>query len=79
MVANEAIWGQFLGGVPGATREQAAEGMKALNAMPIFWVEAVDVSNAVLYLASDEFRYFTRTTTVIDAGAMQPFTIPHSA
>ena len=79
MVANEAIWGLFLGGVPGATREQAAEGMKALNAMPVPWVESVDISNAVLYLASDEARYVTGTTTVIDAGAMQPFKIPHSS
>ena len=79
MVANEPVWGLFLGGVPGATREQAAEGMKALNAMPIPWVEARDISNAVLYLASDEARYVTGTTTVIDAGAMAPFKIPHQA
>ncbi|WP_175551847.1 mycofactocin-coupled SDR family oxidoreductase [Geodermatophilus amargosae] len=79
MVANEPVWGLFLGGVAGATREQAAEGMKALNAMPIPWVESVDISNAVLYLASDEARYVTGTTTVIDAGAMQPFKVPHSA
>ena len=77
MVANEPVWGLFLGGVAGATREQAAEGMKALNAMPVPWVEAVDISNAVLYLASDEARYVTGTTTVIDAGAMAPFKIPH--
>ena len=79
MVANEAIWGLFLGGAQGATREQAAEGMKALNAMPVPWVESVDISNAVLHLASDESRYVTGTTTVIDAGAMQPFKVPHSA
>jgi len=42
------------------------------------WVEAVDVSNAVLYLASDETRYVTGTTMVIDAGAAQPFKIPHA-
>jgi SDR family mycofactocin-dependent oxidoreductase len=78
MVANEAIWGLFLGGVQGATRDQAAEGMKALNALPVPWVDPVDVSNAVLYLASDESRYVTGTTTVIDAGALAPFKIPQS-
>jgi NAD(P)-dependent dehydrogenase (short-subunit alcohol dehydrogenase family) len=79
MVANEAAWGLFMGGVEGATREQAAVDMKALNALPVPWVEVEDVSNAVLYLASDESRYVTGTTMVIDAGAMQPFKIPHSA
>ena len=79
MVADEPVWGLFLGGVEGATREQAAEGMKALNAMPVPWVEAVDISNAVLYLSSGESRYVTGTTTVIDAGAMQPFKTPHGS
>jgi (+)-trans-carveol dehydrogenase len=79
MVANDAIYGLFAGGAPGATREQASEGMKALNAMPVPWVEAVDISNAVLYLASDEARFVTGTTTVIDAGALAPFKVPHAS
>jgi SDR family mycofactocin-dependent oxidoreductase len=78
MVANEAIYGLFMGGAQGVTRAEASEGMKALNAMPVPWVEAVDVSNAVLYLASDEARYVTGTTTVIDAGAMAPFKVPQT-
>jgi (+)-trans-carveol dehydrogenase len=79
MVANEAIYGLFLGGAPGATRDQASAGMMALNAMPVPWVEAVDISNAVVYLASDEARFVTGTTTVIDAGAMAPFKVPHAS
>ncbi|MGD0700254.1 MAG: mycofactocin-coupled SDR family oxidoreductase [Trebonia sp.] len=78
MIANPAGYSLFMGGAPDVTREQAAVGMKALNALPIPWVEAVDVSNAVLYLASDEARYVTGTTMVIDAGAAQPFKIPHA-
>ncbi|MGI5132348.1 mycofactocin-coupled SDR family oxidoreductase [Pseudonocardia sp. CA-107938] len=78
MVANQASWSLFLGGVEGATREQAAAGMTAMNALPVPWVDPVDVTNAVLYLASDEARYVTGTTTVIDAGAMAPFKIPHA-
>jgi len=77
MVNNEAIYALFLGGMQGATRADAEVGMKALNALPIPWVDPVDISNAVLYLASDEARYVTGTTHVIDAGAMAPFKIPH--
>ena len=78
MIANPAGYSLFMGGLPDVTREQAAVGMRAINALPIPWVEAVDVSNAVLYLASDESRYVTGTTMVIDAGAAQPFKIPHA-
>jgi (+)-trans-carveol dehydrogenase len=38
------------------------------NALPVPWVEPVDVSNAVLFLASDEARYVTGTELRIDAG-----------
>ena len=78
MIANPAGYSLFMGGLPDVTREQAAVGMKAINALPIPWVEAVDVSNAVLYLASEESRYVTGTTMVIDAGAAQPFKLPHA-
>jgi (+)-trans-carveol dehydrogenase len=39
-----------------------------LNALPLPWVEPIDISNAVLWLASDESRYVTGVTLPIDAG-----------
>jgi enoyl-[acyl-carrier-protein] reductase (NADH) len=36
--------------------------------LPVPVVEAVDVSNAVLYLVSDESRYVTGTQLKVDAG-----------
>ena len=39
------------------------------NAMPIAWVEPRDVSNAVLWLASDEARYVTGIALPVDAGS----------
>jgi SDR family mycofactocin-dependent oxidoreductase len=77
MVQNPAMYELF--GMPGATREQAAEGFKAINALPIPWVEAVDISNAVLFLASDEARYVTGTTLQVDAGGTAPYRIPPQA
>jgi (+)-trans-carveol dehydrogenase len=41
-----------------------------INLIPVPWIEPVDVSNAVLFLASDEARYVTGTELRIDAGAL---------
>jgi len=40
-----------------------------LNALPVDMVESRDVSNAVLFLASDEARYVTGLEFTVDAGA----------
>lgn len=37
--------------------------------LPIPWVEPEDISNAVLFLASDESRYITGVTLPVDAGS----------
>ncbi|MGA8544330.1 MAG: mycofactocin-coupled SDR family oxidoreductase, partial [Mycobacterium sp.] len=41
---------------------------QSFHTLPIPWVEADDISNAVLFLASDESRYITGVTLPIDAG-----------
>jgi SDR family mycofactocin-dependent oxidoreductase len=38
------------------------------NALPVQFVEPTDVSNAVIYLASDESRYVTGVALPVDAG-----------
>jgi (+)-trans-carveol dehydrogenase len=40
-----------------------------MHVLPIGWVEPEDISNAVLFLASDEARYITGVTLPIDAGS----------
>jgi (+)-trans-carveol dehydrogenase/(-)-trans-carveol dehydrogenase len=42
--------------------------LQSLNVLPIPWVEPIDVSNAVLFLASDEARYVTGVAFPVDAG-----------
>jgi NAD(P)-dependent dehydrogenase (short-subunit alcohol dehydrogenase family) len=39
------------------------------NVLPVRRVEPIDVSNAVVYLVSDESRYVTGTQLKVDAGA----------
>jgi (+)-trans-carveol dehydrogenase len=70
MVQNDASMRLFLPDVENPTAEQYAEVMGSLNALPIPWVEPRDISNAVLFLASDEARYITGVTLPVDAGAV---------
>ena len=41
-----------------------------MHVLPVGWVEPVDISNAVLFLASDEARYVTGLPLTVDAGSM---------
>ena len=41
-----------------------------MHVLPVGWVEPVDISNAVLFLASDESRYITGLPLTVDAGSM---------
>lgn len=68
MIQNERTWRLFRPDLDEPTREDAADGFASLNALPIPWVEPVDISNAVLFLASDEARYITGVTLPVDAG-----------
>lgn len=69
MVQNEALYQLFVPDVSGPTLEQAVSVFEQLHAMAIPWVEPSDVSNAVLFLASDESRFVTGTELKVDAGS----------
>ncbi|ORV51520.1 3-ketoacyl-ACP reductase [Mycolicibacter engbaekii] len=43
---------------------------QVMHTLPVGWVEPVDISNAVLFLASEEARYITGLTLTVDAGSM---------
>ena len=68
MILNEATFRLFLPDAEHPTQEQAAEIFTTTNALPVPWVESIDISNAVLFLASDEARYVTGTELKVDAG-----------
>jgi len=68
MIQNEKTWGLFAPGDPAPSREKAAPIFQSINALPVPWVEPVDISNAILFLVSDEARYITGVTLPVDAG-----------
>ena len=76
MIQNPAIYGLFAPDLSRPTREDIGERFKALNALPIPWVEPVDISNALLFLASDDARYITGVALPIDAGSLTVYGQP---
>jgi (+)-trans-carveol dehydrogenase len=69
MVNNEASYKLFRPDLEHPTKDDLRPAAQSLNALQIPWVEAVDISNALLFLASDEARYITGVTLPVDAGA----------
>ena len=69
MLLNETTYQLFQPDVDGPTLEQTKPMFYELNTLPIPWVEPRDISNAVLFLASDEARYVTGAMLPVDAGA----------
>lgn len=70
MIQNEATYRLFRPDLEHPTREDFAPASQTMNALPIPWVESIDISNAVLFLASDEARYITGVPLPVDAGAV---------
>lgn len=70
MFNREEVWRFILPDHPGPTRDDIAPVVAGAHALPIPWVEPLDVANAVLWLASDESRYVTGATLAVDAGAI---------
>jgi SDR family mycofactocin-dependent oxidoreductase len=68
---NETTFKRLRPDLTNPTAEDAAEVLAARNLLPVPWIDPVDVSNAVVFLASDEARYITGTQLVVDAGLTQ--------
>jgi SDR family mycofactocin-dependent oxidoreductase len=70
MLHNESLYALYAPDLPKNERtlEAIMPRLLASNALPTPWVEPADVSNAVLFLASDDGRFVTGVTLPIDAG-----------
>ncbi|MBY8860052.1 mycofactocin-coupled SDR family oxidoreductase [Nocardia sp. CA2R105] len=69
MFMNEGTMKLFRPDLKNPTKEDFAPVAQFMHVLPIGWVEPVDISNAVLFLASDESRYITGLPVTIDAGS----------
>jgi len=68
MIINEATFKLFRPDLENPTRADFEEAALTLNALPVAAMDAADITNAIMYLVSDEGRYVTGTQLVIDAG-----------
>ena len=68
MIQNEALYRSFRPDLENPGREDVKAGFQAMNLLPIPWVDPVDISNAIVWLASDAARYVTGVTLPVDAG-----------
>ncbi|GAB2461954.1 mycofactocin-coupled SDR family oxidoreductase [Jatrophihabitans fulvus] len=70
MIMNPPMYELFCPDLDAPTREDFAPVSQAMNALPVPWVDASDVSDAVVFLASDEARYITGVALPVDAGVL---------
>ena len=71
MLHNDAMFKLFRPDLENPTLEDAEAAFGTLNMLPVPWVEAIDIANAALFLASDEARYITSVALPVDAGSSQ--------
>jgi (+)-trans-carveol dehydrogenase len=70
LLQNQAAYHTGIPGEGEITRDEFAAAVLPVQALPVPWVDPRDISNAILFLASDEARYITGVTLPIDAGTM---------
>ncbi|HVX20307.1 MAG TPA: mycofactocin-coupled SDR family oxidoreductase [Acidimicrobiales bacterium] len=74
MVHNDAFYGLFAPDIANPTREQVEPRYARLNPLPVPWMDPSDVSQAVVFLASDEARYVSGTTMEVSCGSSATMT-----
>ena len=72
MFLNEPSYRVFRPDLENPTKADVAEVMMAMNKLGVPWIEPIDTSNAVLWLAGDTSRYVTGTALSINAGVGLP-------
>ncbi len=69
MIMNDAHMRTFLPDMEHPTADDFAPLSQAMHVMPKPWVQPIDISNAIVFLTSEEGRYITGATLPVDLGA----------
>lgn len=70
LIHNDELYKVFRPDLENPTGEDVLPAFTYFQAMPIPYVEPVDISNAVLFFACDESRYVTGQQMRVDAGSL---------
>jgi NAD(P)-dependent dehydrogenase (short-subunit alcohol dehydrogenase family) len=68
MIQHQEMYDLYCPELNGPSQQDFAARSQASNVLPVPWVEPIDISNAMVFLASDEGRYITGVSLPIDAG-----------
>lgn len=73
LIMNDALMKTFVPDVAEPTRDDAAAVLTPFHILKKPWQEPIDISNAVLFLASDEARHITGTVLPVDLGFLAKY------
>jgi (+)-trans-carveol dehydrogenase len=68
MIQNQTLYDIFRPDLDAPGRDDVAAKFQSINLLPLPWIEPVDISNAIVWLCSEQARYVTGITLPIDAG-----------
>jgi NAD(P)-dependent dehydrogenase (short-subunit alcohol dehydrogenase family) len=70
MMLNGAMYKQFRPDLDNPTREDAEPSFRSMHRMPTTYIQSQDISNAVMFLASDDARFITGMQMKVEAGGL---------
>jgi (+)-trans-carveol dehydrogenase len=70
MFMNEGLFKMFRPDLENPGPDDIKPVAQMMHVLPIGWIEPVDVSNAILFLACDESRYITGVELPVDGGTL---------
>jgi (+)-trans-carveol dehydrogenase len=69
MGLNPSVYQLFRPDLADPTRDDCLDGLASMQSLPTPYVETADITNAVMWLVSDEARYVTGIQLPVDGGA----------